>query len=103
MAWQPSGHLIVTGTALGTNGFPVIRTTKYTPGGQELWTAENEGAGPIHVNKAISLESNDGVSVTALSSNVAIRLYYDANGTLLSNIVYRLSPDLWALCLATGS
>jgi len=93
MVWDPSGHLVVTSTSLGTNNFPVIRTTKYTADGQEVWTAESEGADPVHVGKTVRLEPGGTVSVTGQSSNVLIRLYYDTAGTQLSNIVYRFRPN----------
>jgi hypothetical protein len=89
MALDPLGNLIVNRTSAGTNGHPVLRTTKYSSGGQELWTAENESTQPIHVGRAVIVEPGGTVSVTCTSSNVITRLYYDAEGSLLSNIVYR--------------
>ena len=89
MALDPLGNLIVNTTSPGTNGNPVIRTTKYSSSGQELWTAENESDQPIHVGRAVIIEPDGMVSVTCTSSNVITRLYYDTEGSFLSNIVYR--------------
>jgi hypothetical protein len=96
MLWNPSGHLIVTGTAPGTNGLPVIRTTQYDGDGQESWTVQSEGGDSIHFAERLRIDATGVISVMAQSSNNLIRLFYDASGNLLSNVVFHIRPDFGA-------